>query len=732
MFCSRIILNSFTFRALLTAVACLLLTSTCVHAQRFHPSERSNGSIGPQQIVKPAKPPAFEQIQPNARVAQAPVDIPQQMDSLPSDSQPRLPESWDAAVQSVPQDQGSSTRLDEGSRAWSIPGPGAQHAAPPASTGQSGREMWWNVLVRNPLDQRAPQQISTQSLIMHAIQNSPRILATSKQPLIQQTEIGTARADFDPDLFLQTQFDDRVDPVGNQLTTGTGDPFLEDNIWFLDSGFRRKLFNGAQFELNQRLGFQNSNSRFFDPQDQGTATLSLNYTQPLLRGRGRGFNTSQILIAELSTNATWDLFAAELQDELTDVTEAYWNLYFHRSSLLQKQHNVERGDTVLRRLEGRSGLDSLPSQVARARAAVQSRRTELANAIRDVKNAETDIRRLIGSHENFSAVTSELIPVESPQTYFVPEDLGVIIQTAIEQRPEVKQAIKRSRIAAVQKDVSVHELLPELNLIFSAYASALRGESDVLGAFSDQFTASTPGYAVGFEFNLPYGRRAARARNTRQQLVLEQVRFEIDQTMNDVVAESQIAWRQINSAHETVLAAAQAIEAARTDLLQNEARWESFALIEGDFAEGQTPTTLLDQLLDAQQRLTNAELTYSQAVLEFKTAEIALKRATGNLLNFYQGVPAQQNTQVIHQAPAQIAQPAPVAQPVPQTPVVRHRPAPVQPTIQTVNRPRVPTVATAPPENRSANQRSAIQPSANQRSANQHRRHPLATGNQRR
>ena len=123
------------------------------------------------------------------------------------------------------------------------------------------------------------------------------------------------------------------------------------------------------------------------------------------------------MIAQISHDSSWAQYAAELQDELTEVVEAYWTLYFNRSSLIQRQYNVERGITILRKLEGRSGLDTLPSQIARARAAVESRRTELANARRDVKNTETEIRRLTGNRNNFQAVAPELLPMETPVLY---------------------------------------------------------------------------------------------------------------------------------------------------------------------------------------------------------------------------------------------------------------------------------------------------------------------------
>ncbi len=518
----------------------------------------------------------------------------------------------------------------------------ARQASDPddSATGQTqsaGPTPWWSRIVTEPQGDREYETVYPEVLVQMAMQNSPSILAISLNPLIQETEVTYARAQFDTDLFLRSQYDDRVDPVGNQLTTGGGLPFLKDNIWYGEGGLRRKLYAGGEIELKQRLGFQNSNSNFFDPQDQGTATLALNFSQPLMRGSGRYYNRSQIMIAQTGTNVAWDKLAAELQDELTRLVEAYWSLYYSRAVLLQKRQNVERGEVVLLKLEGRSELDSLPSQISRARAAVRARATELANARRDVFDAETEIRRILGSPEAFQSNAPELVPGEPPQLTPNHFELANIITEAMQQRPEVKQAVQRAKIAAIQQNVSRNELLPELNLIFNTYVSALRGESDIPGAWTDQFQNSTPGFAGGLEFSMPWGRRAARARLTRQQLVVEQVRHEIDQVMHRVVAEAQVAWRTVDSAFQTAVAAGLAIEAARADLLQNEARWESFALVEGDFAEGQTPTTLLDQLLDAQQRLTNAELTYSQALLEFKVAEIALKRATGTLLSCYNG-----------------------------------------------------------------------------------------------
>ncbi|MEM7454634.1 MAG: TolC family protein [Planctomycetota bacterium] len=495
-----------------------------------------------------------------------------------------------------------------------------------------GELLWWKPMVLQPLNaSNQTQQADTNVIVYQALRNSPRIQAISRNPLLRELQIAEARAEFDPVQFLRTQWDDRNDPVGNELTTGNGELFLRDNIWSATGGLRQKMIGGGNVELSQRVGFQNSNSRFFTPQDQGTATLALNFSQPLLRGRGRFFNTSQILIAQTATGAEWETFQAELQNELQSVVEAYWQLYYERSVFLQKKRNVVRGQEILELLEGRMGLDALPNQVARARSAVLSRRTSLANAFRDVRNSETELRRLMADPNWLANQSIELLPVEAAVRSDWNIPLENVIYSAMENRPEIKESIRRAKVAAIQHDISRNELLPELSLLLNTYASALEGDSGIERALVNQFSNSL-GYSVGFEFEFPVNNRAARSRLAQRKVQKSKIEHEVHEVLQNVIAEGQVAHRRLISAYQTMDAAKVAIEAARADLDQNRRRWETFALIEGDLADGQTPTTVLDQLLDSQDRLASAELVYAQSELELKLSEIGLRRAQGTLL----------------------------------------------------------------------------------------------------
>ncbi len=492
--------------------------------------------------------------------------------------------------------------------------------------------VWWPPLVAQPLAKEDRfESVSPETLVHLALANSPRIQAVSQKPLIRDLQIVEANAEFDVQRFVRSLFEDRNDPVGNSLTTG-GAPTLKDHIWSGEIGFQRKLLSGGNMELKQQLGFQNSNSRFFIPQDQGTATLAINYTQPLLRGRGQYVNRAPILIAQSASGAEWESFEAELQTELNAVLDAYWELYFRRAIYLQKRENVQRGRNILETLMDRQNLDALPSQIARARSAMLGRQTELANALRDVRNAETELRRVVAESHWLEKQGIEILPVEHPGITPFEVPLVQTVETALEHRPEIRQSAQRLRIAAMQVDVSENELLPELNFLFGTYVSALRGNSGVLDAWQRQFTGSTPGYSVGLEWSLPRGNRAAQSRLAQARLQLRQLRSEVEQVTQQVIADAQIAYRRVESAVKTIESAYGAIQAARQDLEQQESRWKNYALLEGDVGNGVTPTVILDQLLEAQDRLAAAELIYAKAVLEHQQAIVGLHRATGTLL----------------------------------------------------------------------------------------------------
>ncbi len=281
-----------------------------------------------------------------------------------------------------------------------------------SSSRRSNHAAWWKPLVaRRQRPTPQSMRVSLNSVLVGALAHSAQIQVISDTPLISETAITAADAAFDWTTFLETRWDDLSEPVGNTLTTGGPDRF-RDHIVSYEMGVRRRNAWGGELEIGQQFGHQNNNSIFFVPNDQGTARLTLNYTQPLLRGAGRVYNTSLTVLAQFDTGIAQVEFSRQLQNHLVDVTRSYWTLYLERGKLLQQRRLLESGVDILAELESRSEIDALQSQIVRARSAVASRRADLVRANFDIRTAEARIRALVNDPVLGDTLSTELLPQE--------------------------------------------------------------------------------------------------------------------------------------------------------------------------------------------------------------------------------------------------------------------------------------------------------------------------------
>jgi len=491
----------------------------------------------------------------------------------------------------------------------------------------AGRTLWWQPMVQEPLRPEAGVLfVNPHSLVLSALQHSFQIQAIQQTVHIRAEEIIKADAEFDSHAFMESKFVDTSDPVGNVLVTG-GPPRLNEHDWTYEAGIRKKNRLGGTLELTQRLGHKNSNSLFFVPQDQGTAQLTLNFTQPLLNGAGRRYNESFTFLAYLGTEIARADYTAQLQDYLLQVTDVYWQLYFERAVLLQKQRHLGRAREILAQLENRLSIDAVKSQVARARSAVASRNAELVRSRTAVRNAESRLRALINSPEFSAPAMPELIPNEYPFDQLLDVKLQDALQVALTHRPEIDEAVKRIRSAAVRQDNSRNALLPSLSLVVESYVRGLRGKSGVGRAWQQQFNTGAPSYSAGLLFDVPIYNRAAQARHRQRQLEQQQLTLEFQSTLETLTTEVEIAVREVDTSYREMQAKLNAISAIVIDVRYLRERWE---LLPGD---DRSASLVLEDILGAQERLMDEEVSFVRAQVDYARSIASLKRATGTLLD---------------------------------------------------------------------------------------------------
>ncbi len=488
-------------------------------------------------------------------------------------------------------------------------------------------EPWWSVFVTSPLRENCTSvTLSIEEILVRAIHHSSQVRVFSDLPLIRETSITEADAAFDWTAFLDTRWQDLNDPVGSSLTIGTpGVNRYKDEHFTSQGGVRKRTRSGGTVQLSEQLGWQQTNSTYFEPNPQGASRLVLGYTHPLLRGSGKVYNESLVCLAQLDTEIASDEFSRQLQSHLLEVLRAYWGLYLERANIAQKLQSLKRASDTLALLKQRQQLDAVPVQILRAKAEVATRRSQVIRAQMGVKNAEDRIRALVNDPAFGDFETVELLPTDPPTVIETPLNMSMALTTAVTTRPEVNQSLRQIQAGCTRLNMSKNEVLPMLNLVTEAYVAGLQPNSP-FAAFNNSFNTGSPGYTVGLQFEMPIGNRAPQARRERRELELRQLRNQYQTTLNTLQLEVKVSVREVETALAEMLSQHRAMEASTAELKHLEQRFERLPGEDGN------ASLMLDNLLLAQNRLATNEFNFLTAEVTYNLALWNVKKATGEFL----------------------------------------------------------------------------------------------------
>jgi outer membrane protein TolC len=486
---------------------------------------------------------------------------------------------------------------------------------------------WWIKGQRVAIGEPGAKRLSLEELYSRALRYSKQIRVFADLPLIRETGVQEAGGAFDTNSFLKTQFDHRNEPVGNTLTTGGASRFRED-AWTVESGIKKKTIAGTEITLSQEIGRTDNNSIYFVPNPQSTAKLTLSVVQPLLRGAGISYNRSTMQVARIDSEVAMQEFIRQSESHLLEIARTYWALYAARVTYLQKLRLVDETGHVTDELRGRAGVDTQQTQLFRAQSALASRRSDLVRAEAAIRNAADRLRALTSDPELMACANCEIVPADVLVLSSSPVDAKAASQSALEHRPEIRQAFMQLRAAGIREKVSHNELLPELNLVLQGSLGGL-DDDRFLGGVERQYSTGGPGYGVGIVFSIPFENNAARAVHERRQLETRQQVAQVKTTIDTVLLEVKVSVREVTTAYRETQAKYEAVKAFTEDVESIRARRDVQAL--QDQAQ---IANYLDHLIDAQDRRAVAEEDFIRAAANYQIAIVNLERAKGRLLSY--------------------------------------------------------------------------------------------------
>ena len=458
--------------------------------------------------------------------------------------------------------------------------------------------------------------LSLDQAIALALKNNQDIRIVSFDPAIAREDMVRAAAAFDAVVFgsaIQSTVDHRQP---NPTFTS------ETRTWAFEAGVRQKFITGAQAELKWDVTRTHDNSTQFltlNPRWESIAQLQI--TQPLLRGAGRDYNLSQLRVAQIGHKNQLALFRQKVEEVVAQVRTAYWTLVQARRDVEIQEALLDQTSITLDRVINRRGIDATDVEVKQTEAAIEMRRAALVRARKSVFDVQDQLARLLSDPRLSLAGRFVVIPTSPPVTETIHLDPTDQLINAMQFSPLLEQA----RLAIAANDINVgvaqNETLPTLNLVASGAIQGLKGDWDK--AIDQMGNRGHRDHTLGLQFEYPLGNRAALAALRQQKFD----RLKNITRMQDVADQLAInvneAIRQIETTYDEVRASKAAVEASRAQLT---------ALDSSERLRGKLSPEFLQVKLQAQETLSSADRSLTQAIVNYNNALARLAYVTGTTL----------------------------------------------------------------------------------------------------
>lgn len=481
------------------------------------------------------------------------------------------------------------------------------------------------------------------------------------QELDPRFGVGAALSEFDA-AFATNLFFQNNDKALNNDFVGGGTRLLQQDFGSNQSQLSKRGATGTQYFLRSIVEYDNNNAPGNKFPSVWNTNIEAQVRHPLLRGGGTEFNRiagpngqpgnlSGVVLARINTDISLAQFEMSVRDFVSNVENAYWDLYFAYRDLDAKivaRDNALQTWNAVRALYEAKRVGGEADKEAQAREQYLRLQEQVQNALSGrlidatatnngsaggsfranggVMTAERKLRLVMGIPINEGKL---LRPDDEPIDNKVIFDWEASLCESLQRRPELRRqkwVIKRREQEFV---ATANFLLPQLDLVglyrWRGFGDDLLDQGRDRGQFDNAVGTLMDGkfqeWQLGVEFSYQFGRRKAHAARqhaemqlTRDRMILAEQEREVVHQLSNTVAELDRAYAILENATDRRIAAAEQLEAVQ-------------AAFESDRAS-------LDLLLRTQQGQLDADTSYFKALVEYMLAIRNVHYEKGSLLDY--------------------------------------------------------------------------------------------------
>lgn len=420
-------------------------------------------------------------------------------------------------------------------------------------------------------------------------------------------------------------------------------PVLGQDVVTMTNELSKLSASGAQFFIRNNSTYTAANNARTVatravPTDWLT-NIEAEIRQPLARNRGAQVNRIPVVLARIRADVTSTIFETSVMNLVQEVERAYWDLYFFYHNLEAATIGRNSALSIWRRIyakyeTGAPGGEA--EQEAQAREQYYLFRSRVEGELNNVLRQESRLRFLMG----LAASDGRIIrPIDSPTTAQLTFDWQIISREALMRNPSLRQQRWRIKQRELELIAARNQLLPRIDAValYRPVGAGInfnpsnptqpidpRTGQPVLfpaSAWGELFSGQFQEFRLGLEAEIPIGFRQPLAQVRNQQLQLTREKARLEDTELEVMHQLDDAIKDMDAQYQLL----------QSNLGRVAAAYRQVEAVEAAFDAG---TVVLDLLLDAQRRRSDAETAYFQSLTQYNEAIMSVHLRKGTILEY--------------------------------------------------------------------------------------------------